>query len=160
MQWGDQQGRGLSEGRDPRGDGPCDWEEGSNFGHSQCRSPGRKGMAWREASHSFRKCWFGVTPWPTPELLPGLHTGDQEWVFWGTPRSRWGREVTFLRLGQRCLQLPHVALGSGTLPLHLPQTAAQVANLGATVVLGEGQRSAGRAEGSGELEVLGVWWAL
>lgn len=39
------------------GDEPCDWEEGSNFGHSQCRSPGGKRMPWREeASHSLRKC--------------------------------------------------------------------------------------------------------
>lgn len=53
-----------------------------------------------------------------------------------------GGHLTFLRLGQRPLQLPLAALGPGELVLHLTQPAAQACHLEAPVVLAEGPKLA------------------
>lgn len=71
----------------------------------------------------------------------GKDPGDPLGRWWCAPPSDprgqgEGREVTFLRLRQRLLQLPHAALGLGTLALRLTQPAAQARGLEVPVVLG------------------------
>lgn len=83
--------------------------------------------------------------WGPPALL-GLFLGHSQW--------RAGREkravVTFLCLCQGPLQLPHVALGLGTLALHLTQPAAQALHLDVGIVLGRGTEVSRTASGQVE----------
>lgn len=62
--------------------------------------------------------------------------GAPVWGFPGVP-EKVGRALTFLRLGPRPVQLLHAALGPGSLPLLVPQPAAQAGHLGAPGVLEE-----------------------
>jgi hypothetical protein len=54
----------------------------------------------------------------------------------GAPSRGRVREITFLHLSQVPLQLPHVALDSGTLALHLSQLVAETGHLDTEVILG------------------------